>query len=197
MQIRFTYYKPQVLVPLIVILWACSSWLLSLTNNELIRGVAPTTIVITLLSIYDRWLWKLPLLRLMNTIPNLNGVYHGNIEYNFNGRDDTKACTLRIVQTCSTIKVTATFNKDAENETQSVSSEAFIVTDSSGEHQLHFYYRNKGSCKAGDTLEQHDGINIMDIIICEGMVKLDGYYFTNRSPQTKGCMKVVKDSKGV
>ena len=85
MQIKFTYYKPQALIPLIGFLWAVSSWTLSkLWGYGLLEGIGPTAVVIFFLAFYDKFLWKLPLLKQINNIPNLNGTYEGEISYHYN-----------------------------------------------------------------------------------------------------------------
>ncbi len=197
MQIKFTYHKPQALIPVIGLLWAVSSWGLSkLWGYGLLQGIGPTAIVMAFLTIYDKWLWKAPILNLINTIPDLNGTYEGKVEYHYNGANGTKSCQLEIKQTCSIIKVKSIFKKDGENDTQSVSTEAFIKTDEAGDQQLYFYYHNPGSYKNGDTLDPHDGMNVLEILKDKKTIKLKGYYFTNRNPQTKGCMEVTKNTEG-
>lgn len=197
MNIRFTYYKPQALIPVIGLLWAISSWgLAKLWGYGFLQGIGPTVIVMCFLTLYDKCLWKLPILNLINTIPNLNGVYNGEIAYHYNGRDCAKSCKMVIKQTCSITKVKSIFNKEGENDTQSVSTEAFIKTDEAGDQYLYFYYHNPGSCKNGDTLDPHDGMNVLEILKDEMAIKLKGYYFTNRNPQTKGCMEVTKITEG-
>lgn len=191
--IKFTYYKPEILISVVGILWAFSSWILSqFWGYGLLEGTGPAAIVLCFLWCYDKWLWKLPVFKWMNSIPNISGRYRGEITYHWNGQDGSKSCQLKIKQTCSTIKVTSYFSKDSENDTQSVSLEAFIKTDEAGDHHLYFYYHNRGSCKNGDTLDPHDGMNVFEIIREQKGIKLKGYYFTNRNPQTKGCIEVSK-----
>ncbi|MCK5580475.1 MAG: hypothetical protein KAJ18_04300 [Candidatus Omnitrophica bacterium] len=197
MQIKFTYYKPQVLIPGIGLLWAFSSWILAkFWGYGFLQGIGPTAIVMCFLSIYDKILWKYPVLNLMTTIPNLNGHYEGNISFYWNEENRTKASKMEIKQTCSNIKVTTIFSKENENSTQSVSTEAFIKTDEVGDQYLYFYYHNRGSCKDGDTLDPHDGMNVLKIMKNNNSITLPGYYFTNRNPQTKGCIEVSKILKG-
>ena len=197
MQIRLTNYKAQVLIPVLGLLWAVSSWMLSMIwGYGLLQGTGPTAIVLGLLFCYDRWLWKFPVFSMLNTIPNLNGYYEGEIKYCFKGQDDTKKCELIIKQTCSNIKIDCTFNKDKERMTKSVSTEAFIKTDEIGDQFLYFYYHNPGSCLNGDTLDSHDGMNVLRILKDKKQIKLDGYYFTNRNPQTKGVLTVTRINGG-
>lgn len=193
MEIKFTYYKPQILIPVIGLLWAGSSWGLSnVWGYGFLQGIGPTAIVMFFLAIYDKWLWKFPALNQMNSIPDLTGFYEGEISFHWSGQDGIKACKLEIKQTCSHIKVISIFSKTGENDSQSVSKEAFIKTDEIGDQHLYFYYHNRGSCKDGDTLDPHDGVNVLTIIQDQKSIKLKGYYFTNRNPQTKGCMEVNK-----
>ena len=196
MQIKFTNYKPQALVPVIGLLWTISSWALAkLWGYGFLQGIGPTAIVMGFLTFYDKYFWKLPVLNLLTTLPDLNGDYEGEIGYHYNGQDGTKSCKLTINQTCSIIKVKSIFSKDGENDTQSVSTEAFIKTDQAGDQLLYFYYHNAGSSKSGDTLDAHDGMNVLEIIKDNKSLTLKGYYFTNRNPQTKGCMEVTKTTE--
>jgi len=193
MQIRLAYYKPQILFSALGMIWAVSSWALSkLWGYGFLQGTGPVAVIMLFLTIYDRWLWKYPILNVMNTIPNLNGFYSGEIDFHWNGQDLRKTCNLEIKQTCSNIKIKAIFDKEGENNTQSVNTEAFIKTDEAGDQYLYYYYQNRGSCKSGDSLYQHDGMNVLEIQKKKGNTTLKGYYFTNRNPQTKGCMEVSK-----
>lgn len=193
MRLKFTNYHSGILISIVGLLWAGLSQLLPyLWDNDLFRGFGPTAIVIFLLQAYDRWLWKLPFFKLMSSVPNLNGKYQGKIFYRWDEQDGEKSCELTIKQTCSHIKVKSEFGSTASEATQSTSTEAFIKTDEAGDQHLYFYYHNPGSCRNGDTLNPHDGMNVLEIICEGGSLKLKGYYFTNRDPQTKGCMEVVK-----
>jgi len=197
MKLTFAYYKPQFLVPIIGILWSVSSWGLSMIwGYGILQGTGPSAIVMLFFAVYEKWLWKFPILKFGNTMPNLNGEYSGNIVFHWDGANKTKFCGIEIKQTCSNIKVKSVFKRDNENSTQSVSTEAFIKTDEAGDQHLYFYYHNIGSCKHGDTLNQHDGMNVLEIINEGNKIILKGYYFTNRNPQTKGCIEVTRRIEG-
>lgn len=197
MKLTFAYYKPQFLVPIIGLLWSVSSWGLSMIwGYGILQGTGPSAIIMLFLAVYEKWLWKFPILKLGNTMPNLNGKYSGNIAFHWDGANKTKSCEIEIKQTCSNIKVKSVFKRDNENSTQSVSTEAFIKTDKAGDQHLYFYYHNIGSCKNGDTLGPHDGMNVLEIINEGKKTILRGYYFTNRNPQTKGCMELTRIIEG-
>lgn len=197
MKINFNNYRVPALIIIITLLWTASGKMLSLVwEYGLLQGVAPTTIVIFFLYCYDRWLWRLPFFNWLVTIPDLNGEYKGVVEYNLAGQDKSKGCALEITQTASHIRVMGRFSSEGENDTRSESKMAFLVSDNVYNHTLCIYYHNKGSEKAGDTLEQHDGMNVLEIRRNKQGITLEGGYFTNRSPQTRGCIK-VSQSKGV
>ncbi len=194
MKINLRYYKPRYLLPLVVVCWYISlGFFENLWEYEILQGVGPLTIVMLIIVSYDKWLWKLPLMNWINTVPNISGEYGGEIESFWEGKNRSKLCTLSITQTCSHIKIVSVFaDEEGENETRSESTEAFVTTDEVENSKLHFYYHNRGSCKNGDTLNAHDGMSVLDIIEKGESIRLEGYYFTNRDPQTKGCMKVSK-----
>ena len=197
MHINLRNYKVSLIVPLIGGLWSLSSWALSdLWGYGFFQGIGPSVIVMSFLGFYDQVLWKLPLFNLLNTIPDLNGRYEGRISFNYNNVDRHKDCVLCIKQSCSFIKVITTFTGNSESDTQSISNEAFIKTDELGDHHLYFYYHNRGSCKNGDTLNPHDGMNVLEIQREQRTIRLKGYYFTNRDPQTKGCLEAIKIQGG-
>lgn len=155
--------------------------------------ISPTAITCALCGLYERKLWRLPIFSWLNTMPDIAGTYCGEIRFRFSGQSEqVKKCKLQIKQTCSRIKVECVFNREGEANTKSRSRVASILTDELGDHQLYFYYHNRGSCMSHDTLNAHDGMNVLDIVNENGSIRLEGYYFTNRDPQTKGCMTVTR-----
>lgn len=190
---NFTNYKPGFLISTIGILWLFCHWILSFFwQYEVFQGVAPILLVTSLLGLYNKWLWKFPVLNYMVKIPDLTGKYEGTVEYHWDGENQSKSCNLNIQQTASLIKVECSFEKEGENETFSESKKAFFDTDELGNCSLYFYYQNRGSGKGGDTLDQHDGMTVLQVIEEGKDIKLEGYYFTNRRTQTKGRIKVSK-----
>ncbi len=191
--LNFTNYKPGFLICTIGILWLLCYWALSfLWQHGVFQGIAPTLLVASFLGFYDKLLWKFPVFSLLVKVPDLNGEYEGTVEYHWDDKNQNKTCNLQIRQTASFIKVKCSFQKEGENETSSESKKAFFDTDEVGGCSLYFYYQNRGSCKDGDTLDQHDGMTILQVIEEGKDIKLEGSYFTNRNPQTKGRIKVSK-----
>jgi len=193
MNINFRYYKTQFLIPLILGLGTFVTIVLqTLWKNGFAYGFGSSAILLSLLGIYDRWLWKWPGFSLLNTLPNLNGEYEGAIQYNWEGKDERKTVALTIKQTCSHIKVVCRFAKEGEKDSRSQSMHAYFISDPLGDQELHFVYHNDGSQMNGDTLSSHDGMNILRIQKTKKGYVLEGHYFTNRDPQTKGVMKVTQ-----
>lgn len=206
MGVNFGPYKA---VPLITVLFAATFlfghlilWLQQLifeSEPDLLGQVlilGPTTCTGLLWGWYECKLWRLPFFSCLNTTPDIAGTYCGEIRFRFSGQSEqVKKCKLQIKQTCSRIKVECVFNREGEANTKSRSRVASILTDELGDHQLYFYYHNRGSCMSHDTLNAHDGMNVLDIVNENGSIRLEGYYFTNRDPQTKGCITVTRTSK--
>ena len=162
-------------------------------EQGLLWGTSPTVIVIFILWLYDQYGWRLPFLNLLVKVPDLNGVYNGHIEYSRNDSSQTKKCTLRIRQTASHTKVRCTFYGGEENKTESESVWVDFIRDGVGDDTLIYYYKNSGSQKSGDTLNQHDGFSSLRVDRDGAGITLEGSYFTNRDPHpTKGILKVIK-----
>ena len=164
-----------------------------LWEYEFLQELAPGTLVMSILCAYDKWLWKFPILRFLVKIPDISGQYSGEIKYHRDNQDQSKSCCLKIQQTASQIKVKCSFDRQKENSTFSESKEALLIQDDLGNHSLLYYYYNEGSYKAGDTLDQHDGLTRLNISSAHKKIELEGYYFTRRNPQTKGRIKVTKE----
>lgn len=190
---NFANYRTRFLICTIGILWLLFCWILSFFwQYGVFHGIAPTFLVAIFFCVYDKWLWKIPMLNFLVSIPDLNGEYKGAVEYYWGDKNQNKNCNLHIQQTASFVKVKCFFQKEGENETLSESKKAFFDTDEVGNCSLYFYYQNRGSRKNGDTLDQHDGMTIFEVTKTGKDIKLEGHYFTNRNPQTKGCIAVSK-----
>ena len=194
MEINLTNYKSGFLIPFVGLSWVSSQKVLSfLWSNGLFYGIGSSAIVLLLFSLYEKYLWKLPILEKGCKIPNLIGTYKGHIDYYWDGKNQKKDLILKIEQNCSTIKISTEFSKVGENNTSSKSMNSIIRTDEMGDHTIYLYYQNLGSEKNGDTLNQHNGVNVLDVEINESEIILKGFYFTDRDPQTKGQMIARKE----
>jgi len=55
--------------------------------------------------VFDRWLWKFPLINQIINVPNLNGVYKGQLKSSYDNFQQPKNFTLIIKQTFSEISI--------------------------------------------------------------------------------------------
>lgn len=195
-KLNFNNYKVVPLTIIIALSWTVFAKSLSFFwDYGVLQGFAPTALVIAILYCYDRWLWKLPVFSWLVNVPNLNGKYRGSVEYHWDGKNQKKECTLEIRQTASHIKVDGEFSKKNENDTTSESKLAFFTMDNTGAHKLYIYYQNEGSGVAGDTLNQHEGFEVLRVKEEDNRnITLTGYYFTNRDPQTKGRINLKRQA---
>ena len=193
MNLNFTNYKAGPTITLIGALWTFSSWALSnVWGYGWLQGIGPTVVVGFVLFAYDRWAWRWPIFSMLNTVPDLNGVYRGEVLFSWNGVESTKSCEMRVIQRCSHIKVTCVFGSGEAIATRSVSTHAIIDEDAAGEHKLIFLYHNDGSHMVGNSITCHDGTNILNVSKTNDVIGLVGHYYTNREPQTKGQIKLER-----
>lgn len=194
----FRYYKPKLLIPLLVILgvvfylgnnFISTHWGLSLSIIAVVTGLLG-------LIDYKLWKWK-PFSYLFWSI-DISGQYEGVIDYvnPVNKKRENKQVILDIYQTGSSIKLVSYFGNNWQKEqSASTSLQTSLVNDGHGNYEIVFTYRNDGNQKLG--FAPHYGTNLLTVIGAtdEGRI-LEGVYYTNREPmQTKGTMRVKFKSK--
>ena len=198
MNINFANYKPSIMFLFLALSFSVLSGAFSmLWGYGMPQTLGPLFAISLFFAAYDKWLWKLPVLCWMNTAPNLNGSYVGEIEYIWDNQRNKKPCALSIRQTCSKIVVESIFGEGTEEETQSESTDTFLVSDETGGHRLYIYYCNIGHFDSDKRLNQHNGFNVLTIKKDGKSVELKGHYFTNRDPQTKGLVRVSNTQEDV
>ncbi|KAB2815600.1 Cap15 family cyclic dinucleotide receptor domain-containing protein [Phaeocystidibacter marisrubri] len=166
-------------------------WGISFLEQNSVSATPPATtaLLLVILGLYDRFLWKLPLFQYMVDVPNMNGRYKGNLNYTFNGKPGSPECTIEIVQTASKIKICTYTKNHLGTVTESTSVAESIVKDESDFYSIYFFYQNGGT-KESNQLDSHEGANFLKFIPANNrhnrLAKLKGHYFTNRQTQTKG-----------
>lgn len=191
--LNFRYYNAKHLV--VFVLFAGT--LINLILSKILPVVGstfnyyqfPTTglIVILLLVLINRYFWKHRLFSWLVNIPNLQGRYEGALHFIHpeNGEKSSLKCTMTIHQTASKIVVNTFFiTEDGDKSSRSTSKVANIVKNEDETFLLIFTYENKGS----DIFPPHYGTNVLQFI--ENDKVLNGTYYTNRIPQTKGHIGV-------
>lgn len=203
----FRYYKPKMLLYTIIILSLIYGTILHLTS-DFINGFLtkpyihyPTVsalIVFTLLSI-DKYGIHTKLLKKIFWVKDISGRYEGEIKYKHfkTGIEEYKPCFLEIEQSASKISIQTYFDfkySQTSEKTISKSIVTSIVTDDDFNNQkLVFTYQNSGNTLKG--LQPSNGTNILSIVKRDSNLFLEGIYYTDKEPQTKGEMKVKLISK--
>jgi len=193
----FRYYK---ITPLIIIVLVLAG-LIDQGINKLImpmlnkydiaflRAPGNAALIASFLSLYDKFLWRLPLFNMLVTIPDMRGRYKGKVVYTFQGTKGDTNCYLEISQTSSKIKLHSYFQTDGKPDTNSKSLVENIIEED-GFYYIYLYYLNNGSKENAD-LDCHEGANMLKFIpkTVDSNQMLLGHYFTNRKIQTRGKME--------
>jgi SMODS-associating 2TM, beta-strand rich effector domain len=182
------YYKPEVLIGLIVTL--AIGLFLTKEIWQLQFGIIGS--ITTLLVFINKYLWKYKPFTWMYWIEDFSGRYEGELEYQYRNEkgafETGRLKYIKIIkQSGSCISVTS-FTIDAQNKKSSESKNiGMYVGKEEDEHfRIIFNYRNEGNPML--SFPPHYGTNIIKFIRKEnGEKHLSGRYFTERQPfQTKG-----------
>jgi hypothetical protein len=202
----FKYYKTVPLITTILIL----SGLVELCVGNLINPClanylpvgnhfrVPTTVSILglLFFIYNQYLWKIPVFKLLMSVPDISGRYEGKVKYEWEGIKNEKKCFIEVVQTASKIKVQTYFSDGVSENTCSKSLVEDIKQEEDGFFDIYLFYLNSGTKQNGG-LDCHEGANKLRFIPRGKTVnnQLIGHYFTNRQVQTRGEIEAIQISK--
>jgi hypothetical protein len=124
------------------------------------------------------------------TVPDISGRYTGNLRYARESQQ-TKECKIEIFQTASTVKIRLYTIGDMASNTNSTSLSAEFLNHD-GHLSVNFIYYNFGS--DNKILDSHEGATILNIFGEDKNTKLEGKYFTNREPQTRGHIEAIFES---
>ncbi len=197
----FKYYRTTPTIVTVLILAGIIDWVVIevvvpiIESHQDVFGhlrVSTTVSILGLLfAAYDQWLWKLPVFKLLVTVPNMSGRYKGSVRYEFEGNKEEKECFMEVSQTASKIKVHTYFNNEDDVKTTSKSLVEEIKIDEDGFYDIYLFYLNSGS-KKGEGLDCHEGANSLRYSpeTDNQKASLAGHYFTNRVKQTRGEIEV-------
>jgi len=202
MHLNLSNYKTKALIGLILVLtYGIDQGVLCLIeliqkydiNLEVLRMPSNASLILGLLYLFDRKLWKFPIFNSLVTVPNLHGRYKGDLEYYHNngGKLD---CTIEVHQTASDIDIIGYF-KNKKGEQSSSESKFVKISKQAGFYNIYYFYQNEGS--TGDKhYAPHTGVNILKVIDSEGEISLNGWYFNDREGTPgRGTIEVKFKSK--
>ena len=135
--------------------------------------------------LFDRFIWKWELLRRFDivTIPDLNGVWRGEIKSSYN-QGKTIQVSVIIKQRWSKILVEL-----KANESHSKSVAASFLTDYSTSPELVYAYVNEPKPSAQESMEMHKGTTRLTFT---GQA-LEGDYYTGRGRGTTGSIRLTRE----
>ncbi len=186
------YYKPKVLIGLLVYLAMAIIW----ANANLSLSLSVTAIIGFIMILIEKYLWKIKPFSWMFWIDNFSGRYEGEIEYSYldencNRIVDKLKHVKIITQSGGSICVSSfTINKDGTQSSISENKGMYVEKTKDGRHfNLMYNYLNDGNPQ----FSTHYGTEIIKFIKTNGTKKLSGRYYTERLPyQTRGTFIDLK-----
>jgi hypothetical protein len=148
--------------------------------------------VILILVMYDRWIWRLPLISRISAItghPVIHGTWKAELEFDrdADGKSGSLTCYFSVYQTFSSIQVRGFFTT---SESQSLA--ARIDRPQRNQTQLVFAYRSEAPYGKRNINRPHDGTVVLNVI-GRPVEALGGSYYTDRGGT--GTIKSVEYSK--
>lgn len=189
----FSYYKPKVLIGLIVII---TTGLLAIKIHW---GIPLATIVINtaILGIISTKLWSRRWIRWMFWVDDISGRYEGNIEYQFIKDGEIKTGTRKHIKVISQngyrLQITSfTLLEDGTPSSPSNNIGMYISKTNDDRHfELVYSYLNNGNPSKG--FQPHFGTDNLKVIVnADGEHRITGNYYTDRDPQTRGTYIELK-----
>lgn len=124
-----------------------------------------------LYAFYDRIAWKWSVFSKFHKIPDLNGIWQGNLKSSFNNR--RIRMKMEIEQSWSKIKFISEF---PDTHSKSYSNVAAIVIDGESGMEIYFGYKNESSDLTSG-MQVHYGYNILTLT---SERHIHGRYFNDR-----------------
>jgi hypothetical protein len=187
-----------------IIFVAATIWAILLyVNHEAIQPgflgplSAVTTIVVYLALAFERWLWKLPFLQgWVVKKPVIAGTWKVVIHSNWvdpqTGESKPQFIGFVVIrQTLSTLSM-----RLLTEESSSFLIGTEIVCDADGLYCVSGVYRNEPRLEFRHRSDIHDGALLLTVTKDSKSLKMEGHYWTDRSPkQTKGSMLLTDRTK--
>ena len=177
----------RVVVAIVAIVFSGGTWIQSgkLDIGWLRYFSAAVFLATLIISIWDLWLWRIPLVQRIPHAPrNICGTWKGELDSlwvdpSSGAKRDPKCAFLVVRQTASTISV-----RLLTDESQSTSSLASIsLTD--GTAVLEFMYLNRPKIHLEDRSRMHHGSTVLQVTGTPAE-RLEGRYWTDRD--TRGSL---------
>lgn len=138
---------------------------------------------------FDKWLWRFGSLRSLLLVPDLNGRWTCSGTTNLSSGSTVQSewsGIVTIVQSWSRIQIHL---KTANSASKSIAASVFHEPGIG--YRLLYQYAN---VPHGDRLDLQKHSGFAELLFAESCNDAEGYYFTDRSRQTTGVMKIERVS---
>ncbi len=135
--------------------------------------------------LFDRYVWKLGLLKKLNLVPlpNLNGKWVGEVKSSYNQGGIAQSVSVVILQRWTKMLV-----RLESEHSRSLSIAARLRTDDLPNPELSYQYVNEPKSNAPVTMEMHRGTATLELTGSG----LEGDYYTGRGRGEVGTIKLRK-----
>ncbi|MFA6089359.1 MAG: hypothetical protein WC755_05820 [Candidatus Woesearchaeota archaeon] len=147
-----------------------------------IESPSALTIFFLMFFLFDRYIWKLPVLSFLSKTPVLEGDWKGYITSTHNNHKSRYSVKLSITQTWSKIQINMRCNSS-----KSKSNSAVIIQNDS-DIELIYTYKNIPKANSVITMNRHIGTVELSL----NKNTLEGEYYTNRDRTNQGYIKLNK-----
>lgn len=144
--------------------------------------------------VFNRWLWRVPLLHALDLVkvPNLNGAWAGELRSSYDDYQTGYAATLEIRQNWTTMSICL-----RRDQSRSHSEAATILTNAGGGPRLSYEYVNEPIAgRVEGTMAMHRGAAALVLEQRQGIVRLDGQYYTSHGRSNVGRMEFQRCGPG-
>lgn len=138
---------------------------------------------------FDRWLWRWSLLRRigLTKLPDLSGIWQGDIASSYDGHQFRHEAKVSIHQTWS--RVIISFRTDFSS---SCSVTATVLIGEPNDIKLSYEYQNEPNPGAIDTMHAHRGTVRLSYSQTQNTSFLSGYYYTGRDRSSHGTLCLTR-----
>lgn len=193
----FLHFKPGIIIGFTLILGLGVYYANKLISSSIGITFSIVGAVSLFMYFFNIVLWEYKPFSWLLWTPNLQGRYEGDIKFihPLTKEEMSMPVVIVITQSASSIKLNSFLKKtNGEKSTHSESKVANIIKEEDNTFSIIFTYENKGT-PGNPEFAPHYGTNFLKLIENDKEKILTGYYYTNRTPQTKGEISVKYVSK--
>lgn len=161
-------------------------------------AIPTLTLFSVLYLLWDRYLWRAPIISQFTDPPDLEGTWTAEIEsdfdqlklrqYSTDGGTDSESPKFVIKQSWTKISVTGYFV-----DSTSVSTTASFIEDHS-DPVLRITYRNTPSANSPQAMTMHSGTNDLRYSVSDGCEYLIGKYYTDEHRNNHGAIRLQRQN---